>query len=175
MTNIILLIFLFLGFLFAIYDQVIMNKLKGETKLNIPLKKQKGIDTWLLLGLISLSFIYGVQNKAAPFTLYLLATCIILAIYLAFLRTPRLLFKKEGFFFANLYFKYSNIYQVNIAELPPNNPKTKNNSLNTNEKILVIDLQGGRRLLAYITNDEDIQKAVDFFGGYKDTQNTKSQ
>lgn len=97
MTNTILILFILLGLVFAIYDQVFMHKLKGTTLLEIRLKKQKTIDTWLLIGLIVLSISYGVQNQIQPFTLYLLATCIILSVYLAFFRSPRLLLKQHGF------------------------------------------------------------------------------
>lgn len=61
-----------------------MGKLKGETKLTVVLKKQKAIDSWLLIGLIILSISYGIQNQISAFTLYLLSTCVILAVYLAF-------------------------------------------------------------------------------------------
>ncbi|STY61778.1 DUF986 family protein [Mannheimia haemolytica] len=155
MTNTILILFILLGLVFAIYDQVFMHKLKGTTLLEIRLKKQKTIDTWLLIGLIVLSISYGVQNQIQPFTLYLLATCIILSVYLAFFRSPRLLLKQHVFFFANVFFNYDKIYQVNIAEGK------------ADEKILVIDLHSGRRLLAYVENAEDLQPVVDFFGGYK--------
>ncbi|QLB40047.1 MULTISPECIES: DUF986 family protein [Mannheimia] len=151
MTNTILFLFILLSLLFAVYDQILMDRLKGRTKLTIILKKQKTIDTWLLIGLIILSIGYGVQNQISAFTLYLLSTCVILAVYLAFFRSPRLLLKQEGFFFANIYFNYAKIYQINIAEI------------NTNEKVLVIDLHGGRRLLAQPENEEDLQSVVNFF------------
>ncbi|QLB41994.1 DUF986 domain-containing protein [Mannheimia pernigra] len=151
MTNTILFLFILLSLLFAVYDQILMDRLKGRTKLTIILKKQKTIDTWLLIGLIILSIGYGVQNQISAFTLYLLSTCVILAVYLAFFRSPRLLLKQEGVFFANIYFNYAKIYQINIAEI------------NTNEKVLVIDLHGGRRLLAQPENEEDLQSVVNFF------------
>lgn len=155
MTNAILFFFILLSFSFAIYDQILMNKLKGETKLTVVLKKQKAIDSWLLIGLIILSISYGIQNQISAFTLYLLSTCVILAAYLAFFRAPRLLLKQNGFFFANVYFHYTRIYQINIAEISPR------------EKVLVIDLHGGRRLLARPENENDLQSVVNFFGGYK--------
>lgn len=151
MTNTILFLFILLSLLFAVYDQILMDRLKGPTKLTIILKKQKTIDTWLLIGLIILSIGYGVQNQISAFTLYLLSTCIILAVYLAFFRSPRLLLKQNGVFFANIYFNYAKIYQINIAEI------------NTNEKVLVIDLHGGRRLLAQPENEKDLQSVVNFF------------
>lgn len=151
MTNTILFLFILLSLLFAVYDQILMDRLKGRTKLTIILKKQKTIDTCLLIGLIILSIGYGIQNQISAFTLYLLSTCVILAVYLAFFRSPRLLLKQEGVFFANIYFNYAKIYQINIAEI------------NTNEKVLVIDLHGGRRLLAQPENEEDLQSVVNFF------------
>ncbi|WP_150540259.1 DUF986 family protein [Actinobacillus vicugnae] len=151
MTNLILLIGIIGILAFAIYDQVIMPKLKGETKLTVVLQPQVKGDAWILIGLISLSIIYGVQNGIEALTIYLLVFSIILCVYITFLRSPRLLLKEQGFFFANVFFEYTNIHQINLAE----------------SQIIVIDLKSGRRLLVRIQAPEDVEKVVNFFGGYK--------
>ncbi|EFX92578.1 Predicted membrane protein [Actinobacillus ureae] len=151
MTNIILLIGIVAVLAFAIYDQVIMPKLKGETKLVVQLQRQVKGDAWILIGLIALTMVYGVQNGIESLTIYLLAFSIILCVYVTFLRSPRLLLKEQGFFFANVFFEYANINQINLAQ----------------SQIIVIDLKSGRRLLVRIQTPEDIEKVVNFFGGYK--------
>ncbi|WGE63135.1 DUF986 family protein [Actinobacillus equuli subsp. haemolyticus] len=151
MTNIILLIGIAAVLAFAIYDQVIMPKLKGKTKLTVQLQRQVKGDAWILIGLITLTMVYGVQNGIESLTIYLLAFSIILCVYVTFLRSPRLLLKEQGFFFANVFFEYANIHQINLAQ----------------SQIIVIDLKSGRRLLVRIQTPEDIDKVVNFFGGYK--------
>lgn len=151
MTNIILILSLVGGLIFALYDQVIMPKRYGKTCLAISLQRQAKADGWILIGLLGLSLIYGIQNGIEPFTLYLLGLAMLLCFYLAFMRSPCLLLKEQGFFFGNLFFRYDNIAQINLAE----------------NQILVIDMKNGRRLLVRIQNEEDVEKVVQFFGGYK--------
>lgn len=151
MTNFILIFGIIAALCFALYDQIIMPKRFGETRLAILLQKQAKADSWILIGLFALSLIYGIQNSISAFTLYLLGFAILVTIYLAFLRSPRLLLKQKGFFFGNVFFEYQNIAQINLAE----------------NQILVIDMKSGRRLLVRIENKEDIEKVVRFFGGIK--------
>lgn len=159
MINTILFIAIFLTFAYAIYDQFLMNKLKGETKLDVPLKRQATADGAILIGLIVLTIYQGVQHQIEPLTLFLLATCIILSAYSAFIRHPRLLLKEKGFFYGNLYIEYDKIAQLNLAD-----SQTKKGE---SEKIFVIDLKTGRRLLVRIQHADDLEKVVAFFGGYK--------
>lgn len=151
MTNAILILGILAALCFALYDQIIMPNRFGETRLTILLQKQAKADSWILIGLFALSLIYGIQNGISAFTLYLLGFAILVTIYLAFLRSPRLLLKQKGFFFGNVFFEYQHIAQINLAE----------------NQILVIDMKRGRRLLVRIENKEDVEKVVQFFGGYK--------
>ncbi len=151
MTNILLIIAIILSLSYIVYDQIIMDKLKGKTKLMIRLVRQANIDTGILIALIALILFQGVQNGIEPLTVFLLSGCIVLAVYSAFIRYPRLLLKEQGFFFGNIYFLYSNIEQINLSE----------------QSVLVIDLKSKKRLFVRIQHAEDIEKVVTFFGGYK--------
>ncbi|QGM80180.1 DUF986 family protein [Otariodibacter oris] len=151
MTNIILFLAIILFIVYAIYDQVLMDKQKGKTLLSIRLKRQSKMDAIILVALIALTISQGIQTHIEPLTIYLLATCIVLAIYSTFIRYPRLLLKEKGFFFANIYIDYKKIKQLNLAE----------------KQILVVDLTNERRLLVKIEHKADIEKVVNFFGGYK--------
>lgn len=150
MINILLFIAIVLFFLYLFYDQFVMDWRKGQTKLKVRLKKQAKIDGIIFIGLLILLVFYT-QAQVAPQTFFLLATLMVLTFYSSFLRSPVLLLKPQGFFYGNIYFPYSAIYQLNLAE----------------EQILVIDLHRGRRLLARIERLEDVTKTVDFFGGMK--------
>ncbi|QIW15406.1 hypothetical protein A4G20_03190 [Pasteurellaceae bacterium RH1A] len=151
MTNFILLLGILLFLAYAFYDQFLMDKLKGKTRLSLFLKPQAKADGLILIGLIIITIYQGLQNQIEALPLFLLSFCIILAIYAVFIRRPRLLLKEEGFFFGNVYFRYQAIEQINLAE----------------GNILVIDLKGGRRLLARLAQAQDLEQAVNFFGGYK--------
>lgn len=151
MTNFILLLGIFLAFAYAVYDQVIMDKCHGKNQLVVPLKRQGSVDMWISIGLMVLTIVQGIQSGITLATLFLLVFCILLCVYIAFLRQPRLLLKRTGFFFGNLFFDYQQIRQLNVAD----------------EQILVIDLHSGRRLLVRIAQKQDLDSVVNFFGGYK--------
>lgn len=151
MTNSVLLLGISLFLIYAIYDQVIMDKIKGRTLLSVRLQRQAGTDSIILIGLILLTIYQGVMQQIEALTLFLLSTCIILNIYSSFIRFPKLLLKPHGFFFGNIYFQYKQIYQINLAE----------------NHILVIDMKKGKRLLVRFVDQSDIDSVVQFFGGYK--------
>lgn len=160
MTNAIILSGILLFFVYALYDQFGMDILKGKTKLKVRLKKQAKSDALIFIGLLLL-IIYQAKSQIhtlSGFTLFLIATAIILTVYGAFIRSPVLVLKENGFFYGNIYFSYDRIRQINLAD----------------NNILVIDLHSGRRLLVLLTNPQDTDKVVIFFGGYKqDNQNIK--
>ncbi|HBO37159.1 MAG TPA: hypothetical protein DD638_00650 [Pasteurellaceae bacterium] len=160
MTDTLVLIGILIFFLYALYDQFGMDLLKGKTKLKVRLKKQAKSDAIIFIVLICL-IIYQAQSQIhtlSTFTLFLLATAIILTIYGAFIRAPVLLLKQEGFFYGNIYLGYDRIHQVNLAE----------------GNIIVIDLKSGKRLLVFLITKEDADKVVAFFGGYKENSNKPS-
>ncbi|QIM68065.1 DUF986 family protein [Basfia succiniciproducens] len=155
MTNTILLICIILFFAYAFYDQFGMDKRKGETKLKVRLKKQAKIDAVIFVILIACLFAY--QSKESllnidSFTIFLLATAVVLAVYTAFIRSPMLILKEKGFFYSNLFIEYDKIRQLNLAE----------------GNIFVVDLTNGKRLLLPIADERDKEKIVTFFGGYKE-------
>ncbi|MBV6541124.1 DUF986 domain-containing protein [Ursidibacter maritimus] len=151
MTNFILIIGLFITLSYAIYEQVIVPKRNGQTKLAIELQPQAKIDSWILIGLIGLTIAQGLQTGIQAFTLFLLGMSVILVVYSSFLRNPKLLLKDRGFFLSAFYIDYQRISQINLAD----------------KQKLVIDLTNGRRLFIPIKHSQDVIKVVNFFGGYK--------
>lgn len=162
-TVLIIALMLFLGY--GIYDQIIMDKWRGKTLLAIPLKRQAIADNLIFIALIMGSIFYGLQQNAiSSLTLFLLSACILMSAYGALIRRPRLLLKRQGFFFGNIFFHYQSIVSVNLADNTVKNQYTKRPYT---ERLVVIDLCSGRRLLVRIADKQDIDKLVRFFGGYK--------
>lgn len=149
MVNFILLLAILLFFAYAIYDQFLMEKRKGQTKLKVPLKKQHKLDTLIFIGLIVILVYQSLTQTGhiSATTLFFLATVIVLSVYHTFFRTPMLILKTQGFFYANIYIDYSKIHQLNL----------------TSNHIFVIDLKNGKRLLAPLINEKDAQCLIDFF------------
>ncbi|WP_242650048.1 DUF986 family protein, partial [Rodentibacter trehalosifermentans] len=125
----------------------------GKTKLKVALKKQHKIDALILVALILILVYQAVMQSGhiSPITLFFLTIIIILAIYSTFFRTPMLIFKPQGFFYANIYIDYQKIHQLNL----------------TQNHILVIDLTNKKRLFAPLANKTDVQQVINFFGGLK--------
>ena len=98
---------------------------------------------------------YTQFRQLAGFTLFLIATVVILAVYAAFIRSPQLLLKPSGFFYGNIYFGYDKIHQINLAD----------------DNIIVIDLKSGRRLLVMPENQQETEQIIAFFGGYRNNAN----
>ncbi|MBF0750678.1 MULTISPECIES: DUF986 family protein [unclassified Pasteurella] len=153
MVNVILFLTILLFFSYAIYEQFLIEKRKGQTKLKVPLKKQHKIDSLIFIGLIIILVYQSFTQSGyiSPTTLFLLAAIIILAIYNTFFRTSMLIFKTEGVFYLNIYIDYQKIHQLNL---------TQNN-------ILVINLKNKKSLFAPLAREEDGQRVVNFFGADK--------
>ena len=64
-----------------------------------------------------------------------------MAIYLFWIRSPKLIFKKHGFFFANVWIEYNRIKEMNLSE----------------DGVLVMQLEQ-RRLLIRVKNIDDLEK-----------------
>lgn len=153
MMNIMLFIGIFFFVLYAIYDQFGMDRLKGKTVLKVKLVRQSKTDSLILIAMLVL-IIYQSLGGISTLTVYLLISFILLTIYGAFIRSPVLLLKQFGFFFGNIYFEYSRIHQINLAQ----------------DNILVIDLTRGKRLLVRLLNEQDREQVIQFFGGYKEQE-----
>ncbi|WP_439257247.1 DUF986 family protein [Lonepinella sp. BR2271] len=162
MTNTILILCILAFFAYAFYEQFGLDKRKGTTQLKVRLKKRTKLDSLIFVALIGI-IIWQTEGNIAPDTLYLLAFLILLSLYMAFFRSPMLILKKDGFFFENFFIEFAKINQINLAD----------------EFKLVFDLTNGKRLVAQLTEQTDVDQVVQFFGGYKShnqqTENNKKQ
>ncbi|WP_237932734.1 DUF986 family protein [Buttiauxella sp. S19-1] len=141
LTDVVLLVFIVLLLAWSIYDEFIMDKLKGKTLLKITLLRRNRIDSTIFVGLVAILIYNNVTTHGTPLTTWLLSALALLAIYISWIRQPKLLFKREGFFFANVWILYSRIKEMNLSE----------------DGVLVIQLEQ-RRLLIRVKNIDDLEK-----------------
>ncbi|PVZ82792.1 hypothetical protein C9426_28635 [Serratia sp. S1B] len=146
LTDGVLLLFIVLMLLYALYDEFGMNLLKGKTLLKITLKRRNRLDCVIFVGLLAILLYRNIVTEGTPITSYLLISLALIAIYISFIRWPKLLFKPQGFFYANAFIDYQRIKAMNLSE----------------DGILVIDLEQ-RRLLIQVTQLDDLEKIYHFF------------
>jgi uncharacterized membrane protein YobD (UPF0266 family) len=146
LTDGVILIFILLMLAYALYDEFGMNLLKGKTLLKVQLKRSNRLDSLIFVGLIAILVYRNVTSQGAPVTTYLLISLALIAVYISYIRWPKMLFKATGFFYANAFIDYHRIKAMNLSE----------------DGILVIDLEQ-RRLLIQVTHLDDLEKIYHFF------------
>ncbi|KEY58890.1 DUF986 family protein [Serratia sp. DD3] len=146
LTDGVLLLFIILMLLYALYDEFGMNLLKGKTLLKIALKRRNRLDCVIFVGLLAILLYRNIVTEGTQVTTYLLISLALIAIYISFIRWPKLLFKPQGFFYANAFIDYQRIKAMNLSE----------------DGVLVIDLEQ-RRLLIQVIQLDDLEKIYHFF------------
>ncbi|MDE9540189.1 DUF986 family protein [Xenorhabdus bovienii] len=116
LNDIILMILILLMLAFAIYDEFIINQIKGKTLLNIKLKRKHRIDALIFIVLISIVIYNNFIVQGNQLTTHLLLFIILVTIYLGYMRSPKLIFKNKGFYYANRFFQYKKINTMNLSE-----------------------------------------------------------
>ena len=140
-TDIVLVLFIVALLAYAIYDEWIMPRRHGATLLPIPLLRRGRVDAFIFAGLLVILIYNNVMNGGALLTTWLLCALALMAIYLFWIRAPKILFKKDGFFFANVWIEYNRIKEMNLSE----------------DGVLVMQLEQ-RRLLIRVRNIDDLEK-----------------
>ncbi|WP_025121890.1 MULTISPECIES: DUF986 family protein [unclassified Serratia (in: enterobacteria)] len=146
LTDSVILIFIVLMLAYALYDEFGMNLLKGKTLLKVQLKRSNRVDCLIFVGLVAILIYQNVTSQGAPVTTYLLISLALIALYISYIRWPKMLFKATGFFYANAFIDYRRIKAMNLSE----------------DGFLVIDLEQ-RRLLIQVTHLDDLEKIYNFF------------
>ncbi len=141
LTDFVLVVFIVLLLGWAIYDEFIMDKLKGKTRLTITLLRRNRIDSTIFVFLVGILIYNNVTTNGTAITTWLLSVLALIAVYLSWIRKPKLLFKNDGFFFAGVWIRYSRIKEMNLSE----------------DGVLVMQLEQ-RRLLIRVRNIEDLEK-----------------
>ncbi|PHM26402.1 DUF986 family protein [Xenorhabdus ehlersii] len=145
LNDIVLIVLIVLMLAFAIYDEFIINQLKGKTLLNIKLKRKQRIDALIFIILIAIIIYNNVISHGSQFTTYLLIFIILVTLYLGYIRSPKLIFKKQGFYYANRFFSYESISAMNLSE----------------DGILMMDL-GQNKIYLSVTKLDDLEKIYHF-------------
>ncbi|MEG5901373.1 DUF986 family protein [Enterobacter bugandensis] len=140
-TDIVLVLFIVALLAYAIYDEFIMPRRNGETLLTLPLLRRGRIDAFIFAGLVVILIYNNVTSHGAILTTWLLCALALMAIYLFWIRSPKLIFKKQGFFFANVWIEYNRIKEMNLSE----------------DGVLVMQLEQ-RRMLIRVKNIDDLEK-----------------
>ncbi|MBD2785453.1 DUF986 domain-containing protein [Xenorhabdus sp. DI] len=143
--DIVLIVLIVFMLAFAIYDEFIINQLKGKTLLNIKLKRKQRIDALIFIILIAIVIYNNITSHGSQFTTYLLSFTILVTLYLGYIRSPKLIFKKDGFYYANRFFSYESIKAMNLSE----------------DGILMMDLAPHKIYLS-VTNLDDLEKIYQF-------------
>lgn len=140
LTDYVIVLFIALFLAYAIYDEFIMNRLKGPTYLKVQLKRRNKLDSLIFVGLVAILIYQNVNNQGPRITTTLLMALAFLSVYLFWIRLPKLLFKSEGFYYANIFIDYRRIKAMNLSE----------------DGILVIELEN-RRLLIHVRKLDDLE------------------
>ncbi|MBI6547900.1 DUF986 family protein [Xenorhabdus lircayensis] len=145
LNDIILIVLIVLMLAFAIYDEFIINQLKGKTLLKIKLKRKQRIDALIFIVLIAIIIYNNVTLHGSQFTTYLLSFIILVTLHLGYIRSPKLILKKHGLYYANRFFSYESIKAMNLSE----------------DGILMMELEHNKIYLS-VTKLDDLEKIYQF-------------
>ncbi|MCC8381665.1 DUF986 family protein [Xenorhabdus sp. PB30.3] len=145
LNDIILIASILLAFAFAIYDEFFIHYFKGKTLLTIKLKRKHRIDALIFIILVSIVIYNNIAGQGSPLTTYLLSFIILISIYFGYIRSPKLMFKKEGFYYFNRLFYYEKIKAINLSE----------------DGILMIDFEV-KKIYITVTKLDDLEKIYKF-------------
>lgn len=146
----ILAIIILLMLLYAIYDEFIQNLLKGKTLLKVNLKRKHRADAIIFIVLICIVIYTNISRHGSMLTTYLLMVTILMSVYLAFIRTPKLFFKQKGFYFANTFILFDRIKTMNLSE----------------DGILIVGLEH-KKIHIQVSQLDDLQRIYEFFINHK--------
>lgn len=127
--------------LFAIYDEAILPRRHGPTRLRVALQRRHKIDSLIFIGLLLILLWNNVTHHGPQLTTSLLMVLSFLAFWLFWLRRPKLLMKNNGLFYAGVWIDYRRIQGMNLSE----------------DGILVIQLEQ-RRLLIAVQQLDDLER-----------------
>ncbi|WP_336220823.1 DUF986 family protein [Citrobacter amalonaticus] len=140
-TDLVLVLFVAVLLVYAIYDQFIMPRRHGPTLLTIPLLRRGRVDSVIFIGLIAILIYNNITSHGAMITTWLLCALALMGFYIFWIRMPKIIFKQHGFFFANVWIEYNRIKEMNLSE----------------DGVLVMQLEQ-RRLLIRVRNIDDLEK-----------------
>lgn len=97
-TDLVLILFILVLLAFAVYDQFIMPRRNGPVLLAIPLLRRNRVDGIIFVGLIAILIYNNIANHGELITTWLLSALALMGLYLFWIRSPKIIFKQQGFF-----------------------------------------------------------------------------
>lgn len=144
-TDSVLILFIVALLAWAIYDELILDYRHGKTLLAIPLLRRGRADSAIFIGLLAILIYNNVSSQGALATTWLLGGLGLIALYLFWMRIPKIRFKSTGFYFSGGWTEYNHIKAMNLSE----------------DGILVFQLEK-RRLLVRVRNIDGLEKIYSF-------------
>lgn len=145
LTDYVIVLFIALFLLYAVYDELIMDRLRGETRLKVLLKRRNKLDSLIFVGLVAILLYQNIAANGTRLTTTLLMALAFCSVYLFWIRQPKLLFKAQGFFYANIFIDYDRIKAMNLSE----------------DGVLVIELEK-RKLYIHVSKLDDLENIYHF-------------
>ncbi len=139
-TEIVLMVLIALMLGWALYVEIAPERRRGHTLLKVALLRRSPVDTAIFTALLAILVYNNLVNHGSLLTTWLLCGTALLAIYIGWLRTPWLRFKKGGFFYGPLWISYARISTMNLSE----------------DGVLVVQLEK-QRLLIRVRNIDDLE------------------
>ena len=127
--------------LFSLYNDFILPRRKGPTRLSVALRRRHKIDSLIFIGPLAILLWNNVTHQGPQLTTTLLMVLCFLAFWLFWLRRPILLMKREGLFYGGVWIAYERIQNINLSE----------------DGILVMQLEQ-RRLLIAVQQLDDLER-----------------
>lgn len=140
-TDIVLVVFIVTLMAWAVYDAFIIPRRYGETLLTLPLLRPGHADGFIFTALLLILIYHNITYQGTLLTRWLLCILTLMAIYLFWLRAPKITFKKRGLIFATGWVNYDQIKEMNLS----------------GDGVLVMQLEQ-RRLLIRVKNIDDLEK-----------------
>ena len=141
LTDWVLVLFIVALLAFAIYDQFILPRRNGPVLLATPLLRRGRVDGIIFVALVAILIYQNINAHGQLITTWLLCALALMGLYLFWIRTPKILFKADGLFFAGAWVAYPRITAINLSE----------------DGVLVAQLEQ-RRLLIRVRNIDDLEK-----------------
>ncbi|MBK4725867.1 DUF986 family protein [Pantoea agglomerans] len=141
LTDYLIILFIVLIFLYGLYDELIMDRLQGPTRLKVLLQRRNKLDSLIFIVLLGVLLYKNVSDQGPQITTLLLMALGALTAWLFWIRAPKLLLKQHGFFYANVFIPWGRISAINLSE----------------DGVLVIALEN-RRLLIHVRQLDDLEK-----------------
>lgn len=116
LTNGLLLLGITLLLAYALCLEWWLPRRRGNTLLQVNLLRKNRLDSVIFIVLLGIVIYRHFSGQGDPLTLYLLTFLLIATLYISFVRRPKLLFKPQGFYYANWFISYTRIRHLHLSE-----------------------------------------------------------